>query len=135
VWRTSPAGEAGSALLLTRTPLARTASRIAGLAVVLLLVAHVRLDGRPSTLCTLRALTGVPCPFCGGTTAAVRLGSGDLGGAVRASPLALLLVPVAAALPGARNLWSRLPRHVALTALAAVLVGSELWQLHRFGWL
>jgi hypothetical protein len=100
-----------------------------------LLLAHIRLDGRPSTLCTLRAVTGVPCPFCGGTTAAVRLGSGDLGGALRASPLALLVLAIAAALPLVRNPWSRLSRPLGLGAVLVVLAGSELWQLHRFGWI
>ncbi|MCU1592043.1 MAG: hypothetical protein JWP11_3299 [Frankiales bacterium] len=99
------------------------------------LLAHIRLDGRPSTLCTLRALTGLPCPFCGGTTAAVHAGSGDLAGALRASPLAVLGAPVVAALPALRHRIGPLPRGTRLAALALVLVSSELWELHRFGWI
>jgi hypothetical protein len=105
---------------------------VAGL---VLLLANVHLAGRPSTLCTLRAVTGVPCPFCGGTTAAVRLGSGDVLGAVRASPLAMLIAPVVVALPLLRVGLSRVPRRLLQAGVAAALVGSEVWQLHRFGWL
>jgi len=91
---------------------------------------HVR---RPSTLCLLRATTGVPCPFCGGTTAAVHLGHGDVRGAIAASPLALLLV---AAWPWlgvvrAPTWWWR--AHVRWPVIAVVLVAAEVWQLLRFG--
>lgn len=110
-------------------------ARLAAVAGLVLLLAHVRLAGRPSTLCTLRAVTGVPCPFCGGTTAAVRLGSGDLPGALRASPLAMLLAPFVVALPLLRAGMGRVPKRWLQVAVAAVLVGSEVWQLHRFGWL
>ena len=103
------------------------------LAAAAVLLAHVRLSGRPSTVCLLRATTGVPCPLCGGTTAAVRLGSGDLAGALRASPLAVLGAPVVAALPLLADRLGRVPRPARGAALAAVLVAAEAWQLARFG--
>lgn len=113
---------------VTRVP-ARLALLL-GLAVVL---AHVRLSGRPATLCLLRATTGVPCPLCGGTTAAVAVGSGDLSGALRASPLAVAGAPFVAALPALRGRLERVPRRVRIGGLVAVLVAAEVWQLVRFG--
>ena len=100
-----------------------------------MLLAHLRLAGRPSTLCTLRAITGLPCPFCGGTTAAVHIGSGDMLGALRASPLALLGTPIVAVWPVLRGRLARFPSVARLGALLTALAGSELWQLHRFGWM
>ncbi len=99
------------------------------------LTAGVHLPGRPPTLCVLRALTGIPCPFCGGTTAAVHLGHGDVAGAVSASPLAvglLALLPFAGAIPRPRW-WSN--RTLRRGAIIAVLVAAELWQLSRYGYL
>ncbi|MDX6197100.1 MAG: hypothetical protein QOJ79_251 [Actinomycetota bacterium] len=86
-------------------------------------------------MCTLRALTGIPCPFCGGTTAAVHVGRADLPGALRASPLAVLAAVAAVTLPLARARIASLPRRVVLGSVAASLLASELWQLHRFGWI
>jgi hypothetical protein len=76
-------------------------------------------------------LTGIPCPFCGGTTAAVHLGHGDVGGAVRASPLAVLLItgwPLAGAVRPPRW-WSKPP--VRYVMIAATLAVAEMWQLLR----
>ena len=109
--------------------------RLAGLLVAAVALAQVHPRGRPATLCLLRRLTGVPCPFCGGTTAAVHVGRADLVGALRASPLALLGAPVVAMLPLVRDTLRRLPAIARLGALAAALLWSELWQLHRFGWI
>ena len=91
----------------------------------------MHLPGRPSTLCALRALTGVPCPFCGGTTAGVRLGHADVLGALRASPLAVVgaigfaLEPLGLPSLG-RYRW---------VVIGLVGLASELWQLSRFGLL
>ena len=76
---------------------------------------------------------GIPCPLCGGTTAAVNLGHGDLAGGV--------------ASVAARRRWScprtdavrhRTAPVVALarlrrTTIAAVFIAAEIWQLARFG--
>ncbi|MFD0538690.1 DUF2752 domain-containing protein [Actinomadura luteofluorescens] len=43
----------------------------------------------PGVLCPLRALTGIPCPLCGGTTVFIEFGSGRPGQAVLANPVAL----------------------------------------------
>jgi hypothetical protein len=113
-------------------PVSTVALRFAALAVtaVVLAAVHVR---RPATFCLLRATTGVPCPFCGGTTAAVRLGRGDLRGALAASPLAVLMLGVWPFLGvvGPPQWWQR--RAARWSLLAATLVGAEVWQLLRFG--
>jgi hypothetical protein len=98
-----------------------------------LVLANVHLHGRPTTVCLLRATTGIPCPLCGGTTAAARVGAGDLAGALRASPLAVLAAPVVALVPALRPRLNRIPPRVRVVALLGLLAGSEFWQLHRFG--
>src|SRR5689334_11939592 len=114
--------------------IARSGWRLTGLLVVAVVLAHVHPRHRPATLCLLRGLTGIPCPFCGGTTAAVHVGRADLRGALHASPLALIGAPVVATWPVLGSLLPRLSASVRTSALVAVLAGSELWQLHRFGW-
>jgi Protein of unknown function (DUF2752) len=120
------------------TPFAdRRAARTAVLRAVVLTAVVVALAGlhvrRPATLCLLRATTGVPCPFCGGTTAAVRLGHADLRGAVAASPLALLMLtawPFVGVVRRPR--WWQV-RWARWSLIGAVLVSGEVWQLLRFG--
>ena len=105
---------------------------LAGFAVAL---GAIHIPGRPRTLCTLRSMTGIPCPFCGGTTAVVELGQANLVGALAASPLAVVLV---AALPlrGIKSLGRVCRQPAARWALVgAILVAAELWQLQRFGLL
>jgi hypothetical protein len=107
--------------------------RAAGLVLAALLLAVLVLPWRPPTLCVLRGLTGIPCPFCGGTTAAVQLGRADLIGALRASPLAVLGAPLWAAWPRlGPAVNTRLRPHTRWLLLAAALLASELWQLQRY---
>lgn len=103
-------------------------------------LAVLRLPGRPHTVCPLRALTGIPCPFCGGTTAAVRVGQGDVLAALAANPVVVIgaLALVLAATPYGRRAvrsWRALPASSRLLLGSAVLVFSECWQLSRFGLL
>ncbi|MHB8718687.1 MAG: DUF2752 domain-containing protein [Candidatus Dormibacteria bacterium] len=110
----------------------RAAARIAAMACLVVVVASVH-PPRPPSLCVLRTLTGIPCPFCGGTTAAVHLGHGDLVGALKASPLAVFLIgwtPLIGAVPLPR--WWR-NRRRRRAVILAVLAFAELWQLCRFG--
>jgi hypothetical protein len=118
----------------------RTAA--AGIAAVAL--ANLRVPGRPATLCPFRAITGIPCPFCGGTTAAVRIGHLDLLGALRANPVVVigavfvLALPVLKSAPAVVAFRSASPRVTKWTLIGAIVLAiafSEVWQLFRFGLL
>jgi hypothetical protein len=89
-------------------------------------------------ICPLRALTGLPCPLCGGTTAAAAVGRLRLGEALLASPFVLLAASLFALMPAAAGagLWPKpgwTPYRRA--TLVGLVVGAELWQLGRFGFL
>lgn len=119
-----------------RTGLRATAARAAALAAGAVALAALQLPGRPPTLCLLRAATGVPCPFCGGTTAGVELGHGHLEAALAASPLAVLGALALALVPVLRrSRFARASRRTRLLGLAVALVAAEVWQLNRFGLL
>jgi hypothetical protein len=116
------------------------AARLGALAVALVGLAAVRIP-RPPTLCLLRGLTGIPCPFCGFTTAGVHLGHADLAGALMASPLAVISCVGFAALPVVRASgivarWGDLPHRsrqiTSITVILTALTLSEIWQLVRF---
>jgi hypothetical protein len=98
----------------------------------------------PHTICPLRMLTGVPCPFCGGTHAGIDLGRGHPVAALRASPLAVCGAAAVITLPilrktGLAEQWRQLPTKtrniLAVTGIVAALAFSEIWQLARFGLL
>jgi hypothetical protein len=109
------------------------ARRYLAVAVLAVAIGALHVRHRPTTVCPWRALTGIPCPFCGGTTAAADLGHGDLRAALGASPIAvglLTLGPLISVL-GAPRWWE--PRHARWLTIAVVVIGSEIWQLARFG--
>jgi hypothetical protein len=109
--------------------------RYAVLAAGAVALGALHLRHRPSTICPFRALTGLPCPFCGGTTAASRLGHGDVRGALAASPIAVVMLgiwPLVGAISPPR--WWR-HRRLRITAIVLILTVAELWQLVRFGLL
>jgi hypothetical protein len=125
----------------SRAGIRSSGQRVAAGAVAALAVANLHVPGRPATLCPFRAFTGLPCPFCGGTTAAVKLGHFDLLGALRANPVIVLGAIVIATLPAVLAFRSSRPvaRRFALSprtikvAIAVTVVFSEVWQLFRFG--
>jgi hypothetical protein len=114
-----------------RTAVLTVVGRMLALAAAAAALAAVHLRHRPATLCLFREVTGLPCPFCGGTTAMVRLGHGDLGGALSASPLALAMV---AAWPFVgvvhRPAWAT--RRLVRGSVVAALIAAETYQLFRF---
>lgn len=96
----------------------------------------------PHTVCPFRMLTGLPCPFCGGTHAGIDLGRGHPVAALRASPLAVCGAIAVITLPMLRKTrmaerWRGLPAKTrsmaAVTGIVAALAVSEVWQLVRFG--
>ncbi len=90
----------------------------------------------PGVLCPLRRFTGVPCPFCGGTTVFIELGSGDLLGALAANPVVLLgTFGVVAAPVRLGGFWWELPARARNRVLGTAVALAWLWQLHRFGFL
>jgi hypothetical protein len=109
------------------------AKRYLAVALVAIALGALHLRHRPATFCLFREVTGLPCPFCGGTTAAVRLGHGNLKGALAASPLAVGLLATWPLLDAVRapRWWHS--RRTRWTVIAAVLIVSEIWQLVRFG--
>jgi hypothetical protein len=115
--------------------------RVAVGAVAALALANLHVPGRPATLCPFRALTGLPCPFCGGTTAAVKLGHFDALGALRANPVVVLGAVVVATMPAVLAFrssrpvgrWPALSPRTIRVAIVLAVVFSEVWQLFRFG--
>jgi Protein of unknown function (DUF2752) len=102
--------------------------------------AHLSIPGRPATLCPLRALTGIPCPICGTTTAAVKLGHLDFTAALLANPftvlgaIAVVVAPAVVAKRRSRGLLALSPHIRRRIAAGCVVVAavSEIWQLFRF---
>jgi hypothetical protein len=94
--------------------------------------------------CPLRAVIGVPCPFCGLTTAAIALVRGHAGAAFEASPLIFGLAVLAAAagplvvlravgVIGAPRPWSSERRRRWGKFGVVIVAASWLFQLHRLG--
>jgi hypothetical protein len=134
---TPPAPPSSSAPPARLRAVAEVGARLLGVVVAALVLAALVLPWRPPTLCFLRSVTGLPCPFCGGTTAFVRLGEGRPLAALAASPLAALGAPVFVAWPVLRGrvaAWTaRVGRGPALAVLLGVLGLSWAWQLVRLG--
>jgi hypothetical protein len=116
-----------------------SALRLGVVAVASVAAAWVHQNHDPGALCPLRRLTGVPCPFCGSTTVFMEAGAGHWWSALAANPvtvvaaLVFLVAPLLAVDP--LGTLVRLPKRVLWIGGGVVLLGSWLWQLHRFGFL
>jgi Protein of unknown function (DUF2752) len=107
------------------------------------LMAHTGGQGLP---CPLRTLTGVPCPFCGMTTATVAITHGNWAAAAGANPFAYLvaalaistapvLIARAAGQVSTPRPWSVASRRRIGWIVAALVALSWLFQLRRYGFL
>lgn len=112
------------------------AIRAGGMAVAGVVAALVHRVHDPGILCPIRALTGVPCPLCGGTTVFMELGAAHPVKALVANPFALAgAVGLATAPIGTGRMWWAISPRRRAWLLGAVLALSWLWQLARFGLL
>jgi hypothetical protein len=112
------------------------ALRVGGMAVGAVLAAVVHRIHDPGILCPVRALTGVPCPFCGGTTVFMELGAAHPARALAANPVVLAgAVALAAAPLGSGRTWWAIAPRTRAWIIGGVVALSWLWQLARFGLL
>jgi Protein of unknown function (DUF2752) len=116
-----------------RPATATAVGRLALVGVATVALGALHLKHRPATLCVFREVTGIPCPFCGGTTAAVQLGHGNVAGALAASPLAVLLLVTWPFLEALHPLKYWHSRRVRWILIGSALIVAEVWQLVRFG--
>ena len=79
-----------------------------------------------SSVCVVRAMTGLPCPGCGLTTAAIALAKGNVAAACHANAMIFALPPVCLVILLdkllRRKSFSRFAGIVYLTASAAMLI-------------
>jgi hypothetical protein len=104
-------------------------ARGAALAMIAAAATLPLLPGHAGIPCPLRTLTGVPCPLCGMTTSVEATVHGHLLEALQANPAGPFALLAALALLLRRP--SR-PIRVPTIAVAAVVLGLWLFELHRF---
>ena len=96
----------------------------------ILAIAAVRpLVGNPGIGCPLRAMTGVPCPFCGMTRGVTEAVHGDLVGAANLNPGSLLLVVSAVLL---LVLWRRRTARMPIWLPIAFVAALWAFQLFKY---
>lgn len=109
-------------------------ARIGMMALAAVSVAALHRFRDPGVLCPMRYLTGIPCPFCGGTTVFIELGSGQPVRALLASPLVFLgAIGFAVAPLGLNARWRALRPRARAWILGIAITASGIWQLARFG--
>ena len=115
--------------VLRRWPAGKVVFPLAGYCGLLLLVCYATTRlGLAFTICPLKNFTGLPCPFCGGTRAALALLGGHWRAAFLLNPLAAafcLITPPALAVEywlSTRRVRLNLPKLLWLPAAALVLL-------------
>ena len=110
--------------------------RVGGMSVAAVLASFVHRVHDPGILCPVRALTGVPCPFCGGTTVFMESGAAHPAKALAANPVVLLgAIGLATAPLGSGRRWWAIKPRTRVWTLGVVIALSWVWQLARFGFL
>ncbi|GAA3214448.1 DUF2752 domain-containing protein [Actinocorallia longicatena] len=121
-------------MALRRRPRFEVAGRVALMTAAALAVALAHRVGDPGILCPVRRFTGIPCPFCGGTTVFIELGSGHPVRALAANPLVFVGAFVFAFAPlGPAARWWALKNRTRNGILTLAIATSGIWQLARFG--
>jgi uncharacterized protein DUF2752 len=87
------------------------------------------LPGHAGIPCPLRTLTGVPCPLCGMTTSVEATVHGHLLAALQANPAGPFVLLAAV---GLLLRWTAGPLRVPTVAVAGLVLGLWLFELHRF---
>lgn len=98
-------------------------------------VALLHSQGVPMPACPWRSVTGIPCPFCGATTAALAVADLDPAAALQASPLVMVGALVMVGLPAIQPHWRRIRGGWRAALLCTAALASEVWQLVRLGLL
>jgi hypothetical protein len=106
------------------------------MAIAAVLASFVHRTHDPGILCPVRTLTGVPCPFCGGTTVFMELGAAHPAKALAANPVVFAgAIGLATAPLGSGRKWWALEPRTRAWIIGGVVGLSWVWQLARFGFL
>ncbi len=82
----------------------------------------------PLSPCSLQALTGIPCPFCGGTRAVVLAAHGDWYKSLLLHPVGLLLVAGGLLVAGWLGAGALSGRDLAISGAWRLLVRTAHWR-------
>jgi hypothetical protein len=134
--RGGPAGVLGRAFVAAGHGPLGVVLRTGGMATAAVMAALVHRVHDPGILCPVRALTGVPCPLCGGTTVFMELGAAHPAKALAANPVVLAgAVGLAMAPLGSGRRWWAMGPRTRAWIIGIVVALSWVWQLARFGLL
>lgn len=111
------------------TTIDTTDARGAALATLAVAATLPLVPGHAGIPCPLRTLTGVPCPLCGMTTSVEATAHGHLLAALQANPAGPFLLLAALGLLLRRPAR---PLRIPTVAVAGVVLGLWLFELHRF---
>jgi hypothetical protein len=131
-----PAEALGRLITASGDGLLGVALRVGGMSTAAVLASFVHQVHDPGILCPVRLLTGVPCPFCGGTTVFMELGAAHPVQAAAANPIVLIgAIGLATAPLGSGRRWWAMDSRTRVWILGVAIGLSWVWQLTRFGFL